>query len=498
MKKSNLVTAGFIVSEKQLALDHQMVSYDIWGTLAHVLMLYKEKILKKEFIKPILLALTDIQKEVDTDQFTIDPKKGAQLSLEAKIVEKAGDAGYSVHTGRSRNDQVMVTEQLYLRDAILNLLENMQPILETLYSLAQKHVSTVMPGYTHMQPAKVTSFGQWALAYLNGFLRAIKTITDTFETYNLCPLGACESYGTSWPLNRVYTADLLGFPKVWEIPQDVISSRGFVHLGYLTGMRDICLVASKLAQDLLLFTTFEYGMMHLGDDVAQRMHPITGSSVMAQKKNPDALELVRATAPQLIGFTSIVGNILSGLPMGYNRDSREVKEYIDLGLSKTLTMVGTLTSVLASLTVNQKRMTELVTANYSMTTDVADAISQSTSVGYRLIYNVVGQVVDEAIQRGKLLSDISAQDFIKKASTLGITVHVTDAQLTEAMDPQKALEKRTHIGGSSKKTMAIALTRGQTLIGDVHKWVSTQKQIVSNAKSKTWGIAKKIIQEGIL
>ncbi|MDP1722047.1 MAG: argininosuccinate lyase [Candidatus Gottesmanbacteria bacterium] len=498
MKKPNLVTAGFIVSEKQLALDHQMVSYDIWGTLAHVLMLYKENILKKEFVKPILQALTDIQKEVDADQFTIDPKKGAQLSLEAKIVEKAGDAGYSVHTGRSRNDQVMVTEQLYLRDTMIGLIENTQPVLAALLSLAKKHQGTVMPGYTHMQPAKATSFGQWALAYLHGFTRAIKTITDQYETYNLCPLGACESYGTSWPLDRTYTADLLGFPKVWEIPQDVVSSRGFVQLGYLTGMRDICLVASKLAQDLLLFTTFEYGMINLGDDVAQRMHPITGSSVMAQKKNPDALELVRATAPQLIGFTSIVGNILSGLPMGYNRDSREVKEYIDLGLSKTLSMVGTLASVLASLTVNKKRMMELVTANYSMTTDVADAISQSSGVGYRLVYKVVGQVVDESMKRGKLLSLISAQDIMKKASTLGITLRVTNTQLKDAMDPQRALEKRTHIGGSTKKTMAISLAHGQTFIHDARKWVSTKKQMVSNAKSKTWAIAKKIIEEGTL
>ncbi|MEK7544470.1 MAG: argininosuccinate lyase [Patescibacteria group bacterium] len=497
-KKPTLKTAEFIVSEKQLSLDLQMVPYDIWGTTAHVLMLYKQDIIKKEYVKLILTALADINNEVLEKMFAIDPAKGAQLSLEAAIVQKAGEAGYSVHTGRSRNDQVMATEQLYLRDRVIGLLEKMQPLLAALISLAKDHTGTVMPGYTHMQPAKATSFGQWALAYLNGFTRAIKTITDQYEAYNLCPLGACESYGTSWPLDRVYTADLLGFPTIWEIPQDVISSRGFVQLGILTGMRDICLVASKLAQDLLLFTSYEYGMIGLGDEVAQRMHPITGSSVMAQKKNPDALELVRATAPQLIGFTSIVSNILSGLPMGYNRDSREVKEYIDLGLSKTLSMVGTLASVIASLTVNKKRMMELVTANYSMTTDVADAISQKSGVGYRLVYKVVGQIVDEAIEHKQLLSDISAQDIIKKASALGVDLDVTNAQLKEAMDPQKALGKRMHIGGSAKETMAISLARGQTLTNDVNKWVSTQKQMTSKAKSKTETIAQRIIQEKTL
>ncbi|MEK9143306.1 MAG: argininosuccinate lyase [Patescibacteria group bacterium] len=493
MKKLKLVTAGFIVSEKQLSLDLQMVAYDIWGTTAHVLMLYKQGIIKKEYMEPILNALIEITKEVAAKTFVIDPMKGAQLSLEAKIVKKAGDAGYSVHTGRSRNDQVMVTEQLYLRDAVIGLVENMQPVLAALYKLAGEHQGTVMPGYTHMQPAKATTFGQWALAYLNGFLRAITTITDYFETYNLNPLGACESYGTSWHLDRAYTAKLLGFPKVWEIPQDVVSSRGFVQLGYLTGMRDVCLVASKLAQDLLLFDTFEYGMIGLGDEVAQRMHPITGSSVMAQKKNPDVLELIRATAPQLVGFTSIVANLLSGLPMGYNRDSREVKEYIDLGFSKTLSMVGALESVLTTLKIDKKRMMDLVMANYSMTTDLADAISQVTGVGYRLVYKMVGQVVDEAIQNGTLLNTISAKEITKKASAMDIELHMTNAQILEAIDPQGALEKRAHIGGSAKKTMAASLVHGQEMIDMFVRWVSTQKQIVSNAKSKTLEIAQEII-----
>lgn len=497
-KKPILKTAEFIVSEKQLTLDLQMVPYDIWGTTAHVLMLYKQNIIKKEYVKLILAALADINNEVLEKTFVIDPTKGAQLSLEAAIVQIAGDAGYSVHTGRSRNDQVMTTEQLYLRDAMIGLLEKISPLLRALYALAQEHKDTVMPGYTHMQPAKATTFGQWALAYLNGFTRAIKTIMDQYKTYNLCPLGACESYGTSWHLDRAYTADLLGFSNIWEIPQDVISSRGFVQLGYLTGMRDICLVAGKLAQDLLLFSTYEYDMIGLGDDVAQRMHPITGSSVMAQKKNPDTLELVRATAPQLIGLASIVGNMLSGLPMGYNRDSREVKEYIDLGLSKTLSIVDALTVVITSLTVNKNRMLELVVKNYSMTTDVADAISQLSGVGYRLIYKVIGHVVDEAIGKNKLLSDISAQDIMNKASALGVTLHVSDAQLKDAMDPNKALEKRMHTGGSAKSAMTKSLKHGKKSIKSILSWISAQKQSINRAKSKTEAIAQKIMQEGNL
>ena len=423
--KPELSTAGYIVSQTQMSLDLKMVAFDLWGTTAHILMLHKQKIISDKNITSILKALLEINKEVKEGKFAIDPKKGAQLTLEAKIIEKIGDAAYSVHTGRSRNDQIMVTEMLYLKNEIIGLIKSFMPILTELFKLAKNNIYTIMPGYTHMQPAKPTTFGQWSLAYLNGFVKSIKTIEHYFNLYDINPLGACESYGTSWPLDREFTTKLLGFSKAWEIPQDAISSRGFVQLGYLTGMAEVCLVASKLAQDLILFDSFEYGMICLGDEVAQRLHPITGSSIMAQKKNPDVLELIRSTAPQVTGFVNIVANILGSLPMGYNRDSREVKEYIDLGLTKTKAMIKALEKVLTTLKIDKEKMLSQVENNYSLTTDLADYISQKSGVGYRLIYKIVGQVVDEAINNGKLLKEISADEIINKA--LGTSEKLSDS-----------------------------------------------------------------------
>ncbi len=494
-KKPLLKTGGFIVSTTQLSLDLNMVQYDLWGTLAHVLMLHKQKIISKEQMEPIVKALLEIQKDVDSGVFSIDPEKGAQLTLEANIVKKAGEAGYSVHTGRSRNDQVMVTEMLYLRDKSLELLEWLHSIYLILLVLANQHKKTIMPGYTHMQPAKITTFGQWALAYLQGLVRAGKTMKYYYETFNINPLGACESYGTSWPLDRAYTAKLLGFNSTWEIPQDVISSRGLVQLGYLTGLRDITLVTSKLAQDLLLFTTFEYNMISLSDEVAQRMHPITGSSVMAQKKNPDALELIRSIAPQIVGFSSIVGNIISSLPMGYNRDSREVKEYIELGFSKTSDMLQTLHKVLTTLSVDKKRMEQLVITNYSLTTDLADYISQNSGIGYRLIYKIVGQVVDEAINQGTLLNQISAEDIKQKSLSLGITLQLTDDEIKEAINPVKVIAKRKHIGGSSVEAMSVSLKHGKKEVGAIQNWTTKQKKLIEDAKGHTFMLAKNFLGE---
>jgi len=483
--KTVLSTAGYIVSETQLSLDLKMVKYDLWATTAHVLMLNKQKIINNENAALIIKALKEIEKEVDQKNFVIDPNKGAQLSLEAKIIEKVGDIGYSVHTGRSRNDQIMVTEMLYLKNEFIGLMKSFIPILVELFKLAKNNIKTVMPGYTHMQPAKPTTFGQWSLAYLNGFLKSIKTLLYYFDLYDLNPLGACESYGTSWPLDRDFTTKLLGFSKVWEIPQDAISSRGFVQFGYLTGMTEICLVASKLAQDLVLFNTFEYGMIGLGDSVAQRLHPITGSSVMAQKKNPDVLELIRSIAPQVSGYVNIVANILDSLPMGYNRDSREVKEYIDLGLTKTKTMVKALEKVLTTIKIDKKKMFNQVENNYSLTTDLADYISQKSGVGYRLIYKIVGQVVDEAINKDKLLKEISAKEIIKKALINNIKLQLTDQEIKKAINPQLAIEKRNHIGGSSTSSMKESLKNSQKAIEDINQLIKGKSSFLKKAKEKT-------------
>lgn len=483
--KKILETAGFIVSQTQLSLDLKMVSFDIQGTIAHVLMLNKQNIIDGKKTVTILKALKEIEQEVDQGTFVIDPTRGAQLTLEKKIIEKIGNVAYSVHTGRSRNDQIMVTGLLYLKSEMIKLMKNFTPVLTELLKLAKNNIKTVMPGYTHMQPAKPTTFGQWALAYLNGFLKSLKTLEHYFNLYDLNPLGACESYGTSWPLDREYTTKLLGFSKVWEIPQDAVSSRGFVQLGYLTGMAEICLVASKLAQDLILFDTFEYGMIGLGDEVAQRLHPITGSSVMAQKKNPDVLELIRSTSPQVTGYVNIVANILDSLPMGYNRDSREVKEYIDLGLTKTKAMIKALEKVLTTIKVDKEKMLSQVENNYSMTTDLADYISQKSGVGYRLIYKIVGQVVDEAINKGKLLNKISADEIINKAAINHVKLQLTNEEIQKAIDPQLVIEKRNHIGGSSNSSMKKSLKNAQGAIKDIVYSINKKSLAFFKAKNKT-------------
>lgn len=493
MDKTKLASASFIVSETQMALDTQMIPFDIWGTKVHLLMLYSQGIIDKAIAKRCLQALLDIEKDLDLGKFAIDPQKGAQLTLEASILAKAGEAGYSVHTGRSRNDQVMTTELLYLREQMLELSKEVILLLDSLFKLAAINQQTIMPGYTHMQPGKITTVGQWGLSYLNGFLRTMDTVKYYLNLYDMCPLGACESYGTSWPLDRGFTAEYLGFAKVWEMPQDAVSSRGFAQLGYLSALSEICLVASKINEDLILFNTYEYGMVELGDDISQRMHPITGSSVMAQKKNPDVLELIRSTAPQVIGFWGVVANILASLPMGYNRDSRESKEYIYLGLIKTSAVVKTLQKIISTLKFNEKRMLELATTNYSLTTDLADYISQKTKIGYRKIYKIIGQVIDEAIENKTPLNQITSLEIMQKADQLGVKIKVSDKEINQALNPKIIIEKRQNIGGSSPKMMQKMIDEASEKIRSYKLWIKEKHQMVEKAHQKTDKLVKEII-----
>ena len=475
-----------IVSNKQRELDLRMVPYDIWGTRAHVVMLAETGIVDRDVATDILQALEQIEESVDNGEYEIDPDKGAHLSLESHIIDRAGEqAGLSTHTARSRNDQVMVTELLYLRERVLDVLNQVGELMDATIDLAGTHRDTVMPGYTHMQPAKPTTFTSWCLAYANAFHRSAQNLMDQYERFDRCPLGAVESYGTSWPIDRERTAELLGFSQVWTITQDVVSSRGQYQYALLTALNELMLTAGKAASDLLLYSTHESDYVDFGENVTQRLHPITGSSVMAQKKNPDALELVRGTAPQLAGMLQSVTGLLSGLPTGYNRDSREVKEYITNGLSLTETGLSSLIETVSTLQVHEDKMLEAVEENYSLTTDIADGLAQETGIPYRKMYDIVGEAVNQAIKDGRSLSELSQSDIEQQAQEEGVELSLEGIDLKNLLDPETALSKRTHTGGTAPEELDHQMERLRDDNSNLADWVDTQHDRINEARDRT-------------
>jgi len=492
MKKGKLEIADFIVSEKQREIDMKILPYDVWATKVHILMLENQKILTKVQAKKCVIALNSIEKELKSGKFKIDPNRGAQLTLEKKIVEKAGDVGLSVHTGRSRNDQIMTAEMLYLREQLAIVYSETLELVKLMVKQAAKHQGTVMPGYTHMQPGKITTFGQWLLAYSAGILSGIDKLSYLLTHFDKSPLGSVESYGTSWNLDRKFSADLLGFADVWEIPQDAISSRGLPQLGYIEALANINLTISKIVSDLILFNTYEYNFVELGANVAQRLHPLTGSSVMAQKKNPDVLELLRSNTSQVINIWPIVANILKNLPMGYNRDSRDVKEYIEMAINKSSVSIVALTKVIEGLEVNEQKMKQSAMENYSLTTELADYISQKTKVGYRIIYKVVGVVVDDLMVNKKPIIGITAHSINNQAEKMGLNFYVSDKDIQDALNVNAVIERRKHIGGSSKASFAKSVNSLNSQIKKNEIWLKKFEDNIERAKAKTEKRVKKL------
>jgi len=356
---------------------------------------------------------------------------------------------------------------------------------ETLTAKATGHIETIMPGYTHMQPAKPTTFGQWCLAYNDMFIKCFENLEYIFDKYDLCPLGAAESYGTSWNVDRAYTARLLGFSKVWEIPQEAISSRGFPQLAYLGVLKDIAIVISKIACDLLLFTTFEFGYISLSDMTAQQMGSVTGSSIMPQKKNPDVLELLRSISSRVIGYESIVANLLSGLPMGYNRDTREVKEYIELGFTKVEQALESFTGVLQTIQVNKDRMYQSVVKNYSLSTDLADYLSQKKGLPYRKVYKLVGSIVKDKIVNKKTLSHLTAKELTEESGKIDMYFNLTDGELKTVLNPLDAVMKRKHIGGASAPVMKKIVEERKKIFISYSNWIESTWVKINSAKEKT-------------
>lgn len=479
-------TNNFIVSDKQMNLDMKMAVFDLWATRVHVIMLCKQKIIRKSAAAVILRSLMKLEVACREGKFSIDPDLGLHLTIEAEVIKAAGEDGYFMHTGRSRNDEVMTSELLYLKEKLLTLAGKLFSFLDLILEKSSEHITTVMPGYTHMQPAKPTTFGQWCLSYFDMLNKVFDTFIYVIDKYDQCPLGAGESYGTSWPLDREISAKMLGFAGVWELPQAAITSRGLVQLAYMGGLRDLGIILGKIAADLLLFNTFEFGYIKLNGNVAGQMNPVTGSSIMPQKRNPDVLELLRSYSSQMIGLDFTVANILSGLPMGYNRDGRDVKEYMEMGLDKTAAALDAFYTVMNNLGVNKDKMRDSVVNNYSLSADLADFLAQKTGLAYRKIYKAVGSLVKKKITLQIPLKTLTVKELVLESMKWNLNLgSITEDDLKKALDPGNAVFRRKNIGGSNPAVMIKMILERKKQMAGLKKGLKRHWQIISEAKSLT-------------
>jgi argininosuccinate lyase len=380
--------------------DAEIAIYDIVGSQAHTIMLYENKILSKDEAKKILRALEKLKKE------DLDNKSSAEdihELIESLVVKKIGmQVGGKMHTARSRNDQVALDLRMKIRDDINVICDCILDLVETLIKLAEKHTSTTMPLYTHLQQAQIGTFSHYLLSHADVLLRDFDRLYSSFDRVNQSPLGAGPVGGTSLPINRNSTARMLGFSQIVENTIDATSSRDVV-AEFVSTVSILMTNLSRIAEDLVIWSTSEFSFVELSDQFS------SPSSVMPQKKNPDILELTRGKTARVIGNLVAVLSSLKGLASGYGRDLQEIKPAVFSSSKITISALIILNSMFATLKVNKDKIKQAAESGYLTALDVAEALVKQ-GVAFRSAHKIVGNLVQMAHQKNKSLSELTESD----------------------------------------------------------------------------------------
>jgi argininosuccinate lyase len=380
---------------EDILLYKKLVKYDALGSIAHCLMLKKIGILQKDETEKIVQKLKEIV--IKHEEFELDPGlEDVHTCIENYLVKNIGSIGKKIHTGRSRNDQIILDLKLFSKDNLLETATNILSLCESCTQLSEKNLETVMPGYTHMQHAMPSTFSFWLMAFCESFMDDFKYLLAIYDLIDSNPLGAAAGYGVNIPLDRELTTKLLGFKKIQENALYVQNSRGKNESLILSGLSQIMLDLSKLAQDLILFSTEEFGFFELPEDFC------TGSSIMPQKKNPDILEIMKAKASTVFSYLSQTLNITKSLPSGYNRDLQETKKPLLHSFEITISSLKIMEGLLKGLKLNKDNMLKAVKKDKSYAADLA-SILVIKGIPFREAYQKVGSVLkDDNINLGQL------------------------------------------------------------------------------------------------
>jgi len=432
-----------------IGFDIALIEYDLTGSQAHANMLAHTGIISVEDGDQLIAGLEQIRQEYR--QGTFQPGVDAEdvhFAVERRLTELVGDVGKKLHTARSRNDQVGTDTRLYLRDQIHQIRQQLQGFQAVLLKRAEAHVETLIPGYTHLQRAQPVSLAHHLLAYVEMAQRDWERLGDVLKRVNISPLGSGALAGTTFPIDRHYTAELLGFERVYENSLDGVSDRDFV-VEFLAAASLILVHLSRLAEEVILWSSEEFSFVTLKDSCS------TGSSIMPQKKNPDVPELVRGKTGRVFGHLQAMLVTLKGLPLAYNKDLQEDKE----GLFDT---VGTVQACLEAMTIlmveglefRTARLNQAVAEDFSNATDVADYLA-AKGIPFREAYNLVGKVVKTSLAVGKLLKDLTLDEW--KA------LHPAfDADIYEAIAPRQVVAARNSFGGTGFEQVRQALGRARS------------------------------------
>ena len=420
---------------QSVSFDRRLAPYDIQGSIAHVAMLARVGVLTEDESGQISNGLNAMLSEIESGKFAWKQElEDVHMNIEAALVERIGEVGKKVHTGRSRNDQVATDLRLFLRAEVDTIRSLLLRNMEALVTLAEQEAATLMPGYTHLQAAQPITFGHHILAWYEMLKRDRQRLDDCLERINVLPLGAAALAGTRFPIDRSVTAGLLGFSAVAENSLDAVSDRDFI-IEFCAAAALIMLHLSRFSEELILWMSPGFGFIDIGDAFC------TGSSIMPQKKNPDVAELVRGKTGRVYGDLMAVLTVMKGQPLAYNRDNQEDKESLFDAVDTVQQCLEAYLGLVPSIRVNRKAMLAAAQKGYVTATDLADYLVMK-GVPFRDAHAVVGKLVQYAIRKGSEMEDLELSEL--KQFHEGI-----DADVYDCLTLQGSVSARDHTGGTA-------------------------------------------------
>ncbi|MDR0696688.1 MAG: argininosuccinate lyase [Christensenellaceae bacterium] len=445
MRKSNKIWEGFTdaklepIADKfnaSIGIDKRLWREDITGSLAHVSMLKKTNVLDPKDCDKITTELQKIYSELNSGALVIDESfEDIHSFIENVLSERLPTLGKMLHTGRSRNDQTITDLRLYAKKAIDDLKIKIRELLCIIVEKAEMHIDDILPGYTHLQRAQPVSFAHHLMAYYEMFIRDYDRFVDVTKRVLVSPLGAAALAGTSYPIDREYSASILGFLEVSRNSIDSVSDRDFV-IEIISNCAILIMHLSRFSEELVLWSTTEFGFIKLSNKFS------TGSSIMPQKKNPDIAELTRGKTGRVYGNLMAILTVMKGLPLAYNKDMQEDKELLLDSIDTLIDCLSVFTPMIKTLSVNSNVMLKTANEGFINATDCADYLTSQKGVPFRTAYTIAGNIVKHCIENNLTLETLNLDKYRE------FSPHF-DESIYEAIDMNNCLNKRTSFGGTA-------------------------------------------------
>ncbi|HAY45035.1 MAG TPA: argininosuccinate lyase [Gammaproteobacteria bacterium] len=437
---------------ESISFDHRLSHYDIQGSIAHARMLEKVAVLTSEEANAIEKGLRKIDQEISNGDFEWSSQlEDVHMNIEAELTKRIGEAGKKLHTGRSRNDQVATDLRLYLRDVCDETDKLLTDLQTAIIKLAKQHAADVVPGYTHLQVAQPITIGHHLLAWVEMLQRDRERLSDARKRINIMPLGAAALAGTSFPIDREFCAQQLGFTRPTRNSIDSVSDRDFV-IEYANACSLIAMHLSRFSEELVLWASESYKFIEIGDAFC------TGSSIMPQKKNPDIAELVRGKSGSVIGHLVSLLVLMKGQPLAYNRDNQEDKIPV-FSITDTVTQsLAVFAAMVPEIKFDVVRTREAAAKGYATATDLADYLVRK-NVPFRDAHEVVGKAVSSAIEKSCDLTELSLTELQEFSA-------VIEQDVFAAMTLEGSVNARSHIGGTAPARVLEALTEAEKMIAE--------------------------------